>query len=145
MEAVPEPLKSSFETVVFNCSSESRRRGLLGDQGTYGEYRADAENMKYLVWQGPKIDLVLTVNFTGLLSWQWRGPMLPRPVPDSLPLRVYLSLTSNIKNALMSTRPTLLGAGSHLVAEARITLRQRLKSSVLSTFGLYVSVPLLVS
>jgi hypothetical protein len=133
-DTVPKSLSRNYETVIFNCSESNERHPL--------DFSRDRK-MNTLDWDGPRMDLMLTANFTGLLLQQWRGQKLPRFMPDSL--RVYICLTSDFKSALMSTPPTLLRAGVHLAGEARITARQRLKAAPLSTFGLFdVSISLLV-
>jgi hypothetical protein len=134
-DMVPESLSRSHETVIFSCP--------VFNETYRSDFSAIDRDKNTLGWDGPQTDLVLTANFTGLPLQQWRGQKLPRFMLDSL--WVYVCLTSTFKNALRSTRPTILRAGVHLVGEVRTTVRQRLKASPLSTFGLFdVSRPFLV-
>lgn len=79
-------------------------------------------------------DLKLTVNFTELLD--------PSDQPgdraiafDSL--RVYLALTNNTSDVLLSTTATPLFPGTNIVGYANLLLRQRLEAAHLSTLGLF--------
>jgi hypothetical protein len=51
-------------------------------------------------------------------------------------LKVYLALTTNVENVLLTTRPIVLLPGMNLVGVADLRVRQRLKARELSTFGL---------
>jgi hypothetical protein len=63
----------------------------------------------------------------------------PNAHPDMIwdALKVYLALTNNTKEALLTTRPTPLFPGNNLVGLADLMVRQRLKAGGLSTFGLF--------
>ncbi|KAJ2912322.1 hypothetical protein MD484_g8093, partial [Candolleomyces efflorescens] len=79
-------------------------------------------------------DLKLTVNFTELLD--------PSGQPGdftigSISLEVYLALTNNTSDVLLSTRATPLLPGTNVVGYAELVLRQRIDAAHLSTLGLF--------
>lgn len=81
-------------------------------------------------------DLKLTVNFTELLNPSDQpGDSSIRIRLDSL--RVFLALTNNTSDVLLSTTATPLFPGTNLVGYANLIVRQRLEAAHLSTLGLF--------
>lgn len=79
-------------------------------------------------------ELKLTVNFTELLN--------PSDRPGDLQLGfdtllVYLALTNNTRDVMLSTAATPLLPGVNIVGFADVVVRQRLEEAHLSTLGLF--------
>ena len=80
-------------------------------------------------------NLFLEANFTGLMS----PGQLPNTNSDVISdsMRVYLAMTNDTEDVLLTTRPTYLFPGSNAIGVADLIVRQRLKVRELSTLGLF--------
>ncbi|RXW15444.1 hypothetical protein EST38_g10419 [Candolleomyces aberdarensis] len=113
-----------FEVVIFHCPP---RVPIPLDQ-------AHSFHPLYHNRADTRPNLFLTANFTGLMA----PGVFPNTPADMISdsLKVYLALTNDTGDALLTTRPIPLLPGSNLVGVADLMVRQRLKLREVSTFGL---------
>ncbi|KAJ2913309.1 hypothetical protein MD484_g7112, partial [Candolleomyces efflorescens] len=124
-QMVPSYLNLTFyEVVLFHCPH--RVKVPPEEEYFFNPTSARREDIRP--------NLLLKANFTKLVASSDTPNDRADLISDSL--MVYLALTTEIENVLLTTRSINLLPGTNLIGVADLIVRQRLKARELSTFGI---------